>query len=101
MRSRRGRSEGLSVGGQEAVALDHHVVSKALEKADAYGSVTSDGCDLLLAFLAAFLAQIAELRECDAQQLNDNGSIDVRLIVALANAPPLMTFNIPKMVFCI
>ena len=71
--------EGLSVGGQEAVALDHHVVSKALEKADAYGGVTSDGCDLLLAFLAAFLAQIAELRECDAQQLNDNGSIDVRL----------------------
>ena len=64
---------------QQAVVLDQGVEAEALQQSNCYGGVTGDGCDLLLAFLAAFLAQALQCRNCDAQKLNDNGSIDVGL----------------------
>ena len=73
------RPDALAVSGQEAGLHDHVVVSKALDQADCYGGVTSDGGDLLLAFLALFLAHTLERRDCDAQELNDDGCVDVGL----------------------
>jgi len=42
-------------------------------------AVAGDAGDLLLAFLAAFLLQTLQRGDRNAQELNDDGSVDVRL----------------------
>ena len=64
---------------EKAVVLDEHVVGKALQKADGYRGVTGDGGNLFLAFLALILAHALECGDCNAQQLDDDGCVDVRL----------------------
>ena len=67
------------VGVHEAVVAHHHIVSKALQQADGDRAVAGDAGDLLLAFLAAFLLQTLQRGDRNAQELNDDGSVDVRL----------------------
>ena len=67
------------VGVHEAVVAHHHIISKALQQADGDRAVAGDAGDLLLAFLAAFLLQTLQRGDRNAQELNDDGSVDVRL----------------------
>ena len=69
----------LCVADKEVVVLDEHVVTEALKKADTDSRITGDGGDLLSAFLALVLAQSLQCGDSDAQQLDDDGSIDVGL----------------------
>ena len=52
---------------------------EALQQADGDRAVAGDAGDLLLAFLAAFLLQTLQSGDRNAQELNDDGSVDVRL----------------------
>ena len=63
----------------EAVVAHHHIIRKALQQADGDRAVAGDAGDLLLAFLAAFLLQTLQSGDRNAQELNDDGSVDVRL----------------------
>lgn len=55
------------------------VVAVTLNEADADRGVTGDGSDLLLALFAALFAQPLERRDSDAQELDDDGGVDVGL----------------------
>ena len=73
------RPDALSVCVEHIVVLDEHVVCEALKQADRNSGVTGDGSYLLSAFLAALLAQALQRRNRNAQELDDNGGVDVRL----------------------
>ena len=75
----RGPEVALCLSYQKAVVLDEHVEREALEETDGYGGVTGDGGYLLLAFLALVLAHALECGDGDAQELDDDGGIDVGL----------------------
>ena len=74
-----GPDAALCLGRQDAVVLDQHVEAEALQQTDGNGDIAGDGCDLLPAFLALFLAHTLQCGDGDAQQLNDNGSVNVGL----------------------
>ena len=74
-----GRPDSGSVGHDDTVAAHKQVVAVALDKADADRGVTGDGSDLLLALFAALFAQPFERRDSDAQELDDDGGVDVGL----------------------
>ena len=74
-----GRPDGGSVRHDDAVAAHEHVVAVALEKADADRGVTGNGSDLLFSLFAALFAQPLERRDGDAEQLDDDGGVDVGL----------------------
>ena len=72
-------SPDIGAGDKQTVVLDKHIVGKALKQADADRGITGDGSDLLFAFLALILAHPFKSRDRDAEELDNNGCIDVRL----------------------
>ena len=74
-----GRPDSGSLGHDDTVAAHKQVVAVTLKEADADRGVTGDGSDLLLALFAALFAQPLERRDSDAQELDDDGGVDVGL----------------------
>ena len=56
--------------------LQEEVIGSTLDQTETDGDITCDGCDLLSA-LFAFFGEALEGRDRNAQQLHDNGAVDV------------------------
>ena len=65
--------------GNQTVALDQGVVTKALQQTNTDGGVPGNGLDLLLALFAAVLSQSFQSGDRNGQQLDDNGGVDIGL----------------------
>ena len=74
-----GRPHARGVGLQKIVAADEHIVRIALQQTDAHGGVPGDVVDLLAAFLTALLAEPFQSGNGDAEELDDDGRVDVGL----------------------
>ena len=69
----------MTRAGQGAVAPHHHIITEGLQHSDSHRGVAGDGLDLLPAFLAAVLRQPLQVGDSHRQQLDDDGTVDIRL----------------------